>query len=144
MSSSFAFHHRWTLPVPPAVVLDRLLDLQDYPRWWPQVRRVERVDDDTSRVLVRALLPVPLHLVLAREAVDRAGGRLRVGLAGDLEGYAAVRVVPAPAGSLLAWDQEVRVVQPVLRRMTGPAPGRWALRANHAGMMRSALRGLSR
>lgn len=142
MTRAFTFDHRWTLRAAPGVVLDRLADLEAYPGWWPQVRSVERLDGARARVRVRALLPVPLRLVLTREVEDRPGGHLRVGLEGDLRGYADVHVRPAPAGSELAWHQEVLVAQPVLRRLTAVPPARWLLRANHAVMMRSAVRAL--
>lgn len=144
MSRSFAFHHRWTLPAAPGAVLDRLADLEAYPDWWPQVRRVERLDGESATVTIRALLPVPLRLVLTREVEDRAEGRLRVAMTGDLQGYADVHVRAVPAGSLVDWDQVVLVTQPVLRRLTGVPPARWALRANHALMMGSARRALAR
>ena len=34
-----------------------LHDLEHYPDWWPQVRAVAKVDDDTARVVCRSTLP---------------------------------------------------------------------------------------
>lgn len=115
-----------------------------------QVRSVERLDDRRSRLRVRSRLPVSLELVLTREVEDRDGGHLRVGLAGDLEGYVEVRVsqdatgsgLCAP-GSRVVWDQEVRLTRPLLRRTAALPPARWLLRANHGAMMRSARRRLA-
>lgn len=142
--TTFTFRSRWTLPVPPATVVDRLADVTAYPSWWPQVRRAERLGGDGALVTVRGLVPVPLRLVLTRQLEDRAAGVLRVGLDGDLRGYAEARVVAVPTGCALEWRQEVELVQPVLRRLAGAAPARWALRANHALMMRSAVRAIAR
>ena len=44
----FRFHEDWTLPVEPATVLDRLVDLGAYPTWWPQVRAVEQLAEDRA------------------------------------------------------------------------------------------------
>lgn len=140
----FRFHEDWTLPVDPARVLDRLVDLGAYPTWWRQVRTVEQLSPDRARVRARSLLPVPLDLVLTRELEDRAAGRLRVGIEGDLQGYVEVQVAPVPGGCRMVWEQRVLLTRPGLRQIATLPPARWALRANHAAMMRSARTGLGR
>ncbi|KUG57395.1 hypothetical protein AVL62_13260 [Serinicoccus chungangensis] len=140
----FTFREDWTLPVEPAAVLDRLVDLGAYPTWWRQVRSVEQLGLDRARVRARSVLPVPLVLVLTREREDRQTGRLRVGLAGDLQGYVEVQVTPAPGGCRMVWEQRVLLAKPGLRHLAALPPARWVLRANHAAMMRSARTGLGR
>ncbi|MFK5583053.1 SRPBCC family protein [Ornithinimicrobium sp. LYQ131] len=140
----FHFHEDWTLPVDPARVLDRLVDLGAYPTWWRQVRTVEQLTPDRARVRARSLLPVPLDLVLTRELEDRAAGRLRVGIEGDLQGYVEVQVTRVPGGCRVVWEQRVLLTRPGLRHLATLPPARWALRANHAAMMRSARTGLGR
>ena len=87
-SRLFVFHHRWPVPAAPEQLGDALADVEGYPRWWPQVRSVERVDGDSGRVRIRSLLPMTLQLVLTSEIEDREGGVLRVALSGDLDGWA--------------------------------------------------------
>ncbi|WP_151526843.1 SRPBCC family protein [Serinicoccus kebangsaanensis] len=140
----FRFHEDWTLPVEPATVLDRLVDLEAYPTWWRQVRLVEQLASDRARVRVRSLLPAPLHLTLVREREDREAGQLRVGIEGDLQGYVEVQVTRIPAGCRMVWEQRVLLTKPGLRHLAALPPVRWALRANHAAMMRSARAGLGR
>lgn len=140
----FTFREDWTLPVEAAVVLDRLVDLRAYPTWWRQVRSVEQLSPDRARVRARSVLPVPLDLVLTREHEEREAGRLRVGIDGDLEGYVEVRVTPARGGCRMVWEQRVLLAKPGLRHLAALPPARWALRANHALMMRSARDGLGR
>ncbi len=140
----FTFREDWTLPVAPEAVLDRLVDLAAYPTWWRQVRSVEQLSSDRARVRARSLLPVPLDLVLVREHEDRQAGRLRVGIEGDLQGYVEVHVAPAPGGCRMVWEQRVLLAKPGVRHLAALPPARWALRANHALMMRSARAGLAR
>ncbi|WP_435200316.1 SRPBCC family protein [Janibacter sp. GS2] len=141
----FVFRHVWPVPAPVGVVTAALADIEHYPRWWPQVRSVARIDDVSGRGRIRSLLPVTLDLVLTREIEDREGGRLRVALGGDLLGWAGWSVVPDPAGtatgSIATFEQEVRVAARLDRAAT-LAP--FVLRANHAWMMRQGRRGLAR
>lgn len=137
----FTFHHRWSVPAPPGVALEVLADIEGYPRWWPQVRSVERIDESSGRGRVRSLLPVTLHLVLTRETEDHEEGRLRVRLSGDLDGWAGWTVQPGGPGAIATFDQEVRVAAHLDRAAT-LAP--FVLRANHGWMMRQGCRGLAR
>lgn len=139
----FVFHSVWDLDVAPATLLDLLADLETYPRWWPQVRRVERLDAARAAVTIRSVLPVRLHLVLTREVEDRAAGVLRVRLTGDLDGYAVWRVVPVGAGCRLDYEQVVDLRHPLLRHVVRLPAARALLRANHAAMMRSVGAGLA-
>lgn len=138
----FTFHHEWVLDAPREAVVAALADPEGYPRWWAQVRGVERLDETSGRARIRSALPMTLHLVLTREIEDREGGHLRVRLDGDLDGWAGWTVVDDPRGGVRAtFDQEVRVASRLSRAATlAPA----VLRANHAWMMRQGRSGLAR
>lgn len=140
-SPRFAFRHVWELPGPRGDVVAELADVEGYPRWWPQVRSVEPLDDVSAHAVVRSLLPLTLRLVLTRETEDREGGHLRVRLDGDLLGWAEWSVDTAPGGSRAVFEQDVRVAARWSRAATlTPA----VLRANHAWMMRQGRTGLAR
>lgn len=136
------FHSVWTVAAAPARVMGVLTDLANYPVWWPDVRSVRRVDDDTADVMCRAVLPYRLALRLRREQQDEVGGRLRLGITGDLDGYCAARVHPDGVGTRLVIEQRVEVRRPLLRALAPVA--RPLLRANHAAMMWRGRRRLNR
>jgi hypothetical protein len=143
--STFHFHHLWRLSAHPGLVFDVLADVERYARWWPQVRSAERIDDQSGRTAIRSFLPYTLHLVLRREVEERATGRLRVGVGGDLEGWCEWRIhgdgPAAPGDAIAEFDQEAILTPTLLARtahVTGPL-----LRANHAWMMRSGRAGLA-
>ncbi|MEU0333696.1 SRPBCC family protein [Streptomyces sp. NPDC006193] len=139
-------HHRfrslWPLPAPPSAVYAELERIEDYPRWWPQVRAVTRLDDTTGVIVVRSWLPYGLTLTAREARRDPAAGVLQVTLSGDLEGWARWTVTPGGPGTLARYDQDVEVAKPLLRRLA--VPGRPVLRANHRLMMRGGRRGLLR
>ena len=139
---TFLFHHEWALPAPRARVYAALADVEGYDRWWPQVRTVARRDEESGLTTIRSLLPYTLSLLLRREVEDEATGRLRVSLAGDLEGWCSWTVLADGEGTRAVFDQEAVVTPALLARtasLTAPV-----LRANHAWMMRSGRRGLAR
>lgn len=137
----------WLLPAPPDLVIDLLAGVDRYAEWWPQVRQVTRIDDQSGSARVRSLLPWSLRLTLRREVEERgdAEGRealLRVRIVGDLEGWAQWRVAASPDVSRADYSSRVRLCHPVLRRFAGW--GRPVLVANHAWMMRAGERGAIR
>ena len=119
-----------------------LAEVEDYQRWWPQIREIHRIDADSGRVRIRSLLPYTLDLVLARAVEDEARGILRVDIAGDLQGWCAWQLSADGAVTRAQFSQEVQVTVPMLQRV--PFAIRPLLRGNHAHMMRSGERGLSR
>ena len=130
----------WHLAAPLERVFAALADVEGYELWWPQVRRMHRLDADTGRVLIRSLLPYTLDLVLTRSVQDEARGVLRVEIDGDLRGWCAWQLTDEGAGTRADFSQEVEVTPPVLQR--APFAVRPLLRGNHAHMMRSGERGL--
>lgn len=145
----FRFQHTWVVPAGTAATFAALADVDAYPRWWPQVRRVHRIDADSGHAYVRSLLPYTLDLVLTREVEDADAGVLRVRLGGDLEGWSEFRLepatrarhAPADAVTLARYAQEAVVTARGLDHLTPVAAP--VLRLNHAWMMRAGERGLA-
>ncbi|MFD5744065.1 SRPBCC family protein [Streptomyces massasporeus] len=138
----YRFRSLWRLPAPPATVYDVLERPEEYPSWWRQVREVTRLDDTTGAIRIRSVLPYDMTFTAREVRRDRAAGVLETTLSGDIEGWARWTVTPHGTGSLARYDQVVIVNKPLLRRLA--VPGRPVFRANHALMMRSGRRGLSR
>src|SRR5690606_38143084 len=138
----YRFHSLWTLTAPAPVVYRVLVRIDDYPRWWPQVRAVTRIDDTAGTARIRSVLPSDLVVVLREERRDPAAGILEVTLTGDIDGRARWTVTPAEGGGCLArYEQEAEVRKPLLRRLAVPA--RCLFRANHTVMMRAGRRALA-
>ena len=140
MSTAYRFDNLWHLRAEREQVYSALADVERYGHWWPQIREVQRIDADSGRVRIRSLLPYTLDLVLTRTVEDEAGGILRVGVAGDLQGWCAWQLSAEGAGTRARFSQEVEVTVTVLQR--APFAIRPLLRGNHAHMMRSGERGL--
>lgn len=136
----YRFRARWALPAPPAAVYPVLERAEEYPRWWPQVREVNRIDDTTGVIRIRASLPYTLTFTAREVCRDPAAGVLEVAMTGDLEGWARWTLTADEAGTLARYDQEVDLNRALLRRFA--APGRPVFRLNHALMMRAGRRGL--
>lgn len=119
-----------------------LAAVADYPTWWPQVRSVERIDDDSATVQVRSVLPYSLQLVLTREVEDPGTGLLRVRIGGDLAGWSQWELTQDPVSGRTAaeFTEEVQVTG-VLGLAARPASP--LMRANHLAMMRGGERGLA-
>lgn len=117
-----------------------LADIEGYPRWWPQVRDVHRIDADTGRVRIRSLLPYALDLVLHRAVQDKPRGLLRVEIDGDLQGWCEWKVTADVAGARADFSQEVDIRATLLQR--APLAVQPLLRGNYAYLMRSGERGL--
>jgi hypothetical protein len=141
--NDYRFRNVWSLQAAAHRVFGALVDLASYPAWWPDVRSVSRIDDDTAELTCRALLPYALVFRLRRAEQDERSGRLRVDMSGDLEGYCEGIVAADPRrGARLEIAQEVVVNKPLLR---GLAPlARPVFLANHAVMMWRGQRGLRR
>ncbi|NEA45942.1 SRPBCC family protein [Streptomyces sp. SID10815] len=139
--SHYRFRSRWPLSAPPAAVYDALERVEDYPRWWRQVRAVRRTGADTAALRVRAVLPYDLCFTVRETRRDPAAGVLEAALAGDLDGWSRWTLTPHGAGTLVHYDQVVDVTAPLLRRLA--VPGRPVFRLNHRLMMRSGRRGLA-
>lgn len=137
----YRFRHTMVVPLSLDEAHARLVDLERYPEWWPQVRAVASLGPDTALVVCRSVLPYDLELVL--DAVSREPDRLEVGISGPLEGWARWTLTPeSGTGTRLDYEQEVVVRSRALALASYVV--RPALRWNHAKMMRGAERGLGR
>ncbi|MFE7932117.1 SRPBCC family protein [Streptomyces sp. NPDC057456] len=137
----YRFRSLWALPAPPARVYDALERVEDYPRWWRQVREVNRVDSATGVLRIRSLLPYDITVTAREVRRDAAAGVLEVVMTGDLDGWARWTVTAEGPGTLARYDQVVQVDKPLLRRLA--VPGRPVFRLNHRLMMRAGRRGLA-
>ncbi|MFI0811595.1 SRPBCC family protein [Streptomyces echinatus] len=138
----YRFRSLWLLPAPPAAVYTALERAEDYPRWWPQVRSVTRLDAETGVITIRSALPYGLTSTVRETRRDPAAGVLEVTLSGDIDGWARWTVLSGGPGTLARYDQEVHVRKPLLRLLA--VPGRPLFRLNHRLMMRAGRRGLLR
>ncbi|MGW0083407.1 SRPBCC family protein [Streptomyces sp. NPDC003393] len=137
----FRFRSLWTLPAPVASVFDALERVEDYPRWWRQVREVRRIDGATGVIQVRSLLPFDLTFTAHQVRRDPAAGVLEAAMSGDLDGWARWTLTARGASTFARYDQEADVRQPLLRRFA--VPGRPLFLLNHRLMMRAGRRGLA-
>lgn len=141
MPARYRFDTTWRARAEPAIVWDVLYDVPSYPEWWPEVKRVvERRAHEAYELSVRSILPYRLTFTLHQRDADRDGGLLDAELRGELAGFSRWTIRPAPAGSILRYEQEV-VTTPPLFNVLAPL-ARPAFVANHAWMMRSGERGL--
>jgi uncharacterized protein YndB with AHSA1/START domain len=136
----YRFRSLWTLRAPVGDVYTALERAEDYPLWWPQVRRVDRVDDTTGIIRIRSFVPYDLVFTAKEVRRDPVAGVLEIGMTGDLDGWARWTLTAEGAGTRARYDQEVEVRKPLMRRLA--VPGRPVFRANHALMMRAGRRGL--
>jgi Polyketide cyclase / dehydrase and lipid transport len=139
--NEYRFRNVWSIEVAAARVFRAVIDLGNYPRWWPDVRSVREVDGDTAEFTCRALLPYALVFRLHRDVQDENAGHMRVDMTGDLEGYVQGIIAAEDHGrASLEISQEVVVHKKLLRRLAPIA--RPLFLANHAAMMRRGHRGL--
>ncbi len=133
----YSFSASWEVPAPVDDVASVVVDLEHYPAWWPQVRAVAKLGDDTARVLCRSALPYELDLVL--DAVSRQPPVVQVAVSGDLDGWVRWTLTPAPGGTRMDFEQQVEV-----RGFLALASyvGRPLLRWNHDRMMAGCEAGL--
>jgi len=137
----YRFRSVWDLDAAPERVYAVLERAEEYPLWWPQVRRTTTVDERSQIARFRSFLPYDL-VVTARERLrDPSAGVLEAEMTGDLDGWVRWTVSAAGRGARVLYEQEVEVRKPLMRRLA--VPGRPFFLANHALMMRSGRRGLS-
>jgi uncharacterized protein YndB with AHSA1/START domain len=137
----YRFRSLWPLPAPPAAVYEALERIEDYPRWWRQVREVTRTGGTAGVIRVRSLLPYDLVLTAREARRDQEAGILEVVTTGDLDGWARWTLTAHGTGTLARYDQVAVVRKPLLRAFA--VPGRPLFRLNHRLMMRAGRRGLA-
>ena len=110
----YHFQSRWPLPADPAVVYEALERVEDYPRWWRQVREVNWIDGTTGVMTIRSLLPYDMTFTAREVRRDPAAGILEIAMSGDLEGWARWTISAYGTGSLARYEQVVDVNKPLL------------------------------
>jgi uncharacterized protein YndB with AHSA1/START domain len=137
----FVFRSEWSrLPAAPERVYAVLAAVEDYPRWWPQVRRARRLDETSGELTCRSLLPYDLVFVMQQELEDPGRLVLRARMTGDLNGTSQWTIAADGDGARAVFDEDVSVGSGLLR-----AAGRLfrpALKFNHDRMMRAGETGL--
>ena len=136
----YVFRSEWPLDAPVEDVYRALAYLPDYPHWWPEVRTVRMLSEESAALVCRSLLPYDLAFSSSQTRRDPDAGVLEAALEGDLGGFSRWTITPTPAGSLTVFDEEVTAHKALLRRLGRVA--RPAFRANHELMMRHGRRGL--
>jgi len=137
----YRFVNVWHLKYRPEEVYRVLEDIGGYPRWWPEVRRVDRIDDSTVRIVARSVLPYSLTFQATDSRQDERAGILEIAMRGDLDGFSRWTIEPERAGTLATFEEEVIARKESLRRLALLA--RPFFRWNHALMMRHGRRGLA-
>jgi len=136
----FHFVNVWRLKYRPEEVYRVLEDVGGYPRWWPEVRGVDRIDDSTVRIVARSVLPYSLTFQATDSRQDEKAGVLEIDMRGDLEGFSRWTIEPERSGTRATFEEEVITRRESLRRLAVVA--RPFFRWNHAVMMRHGRRGL--
>ncbi|MGI5453179.1 SRPBCC family protein [Streptomyces sp. CA-249302] len=136
----YRFRTLWALPAPLPTVYEVLERAEEYPRWWPQIREVTKVDDTTGVIRIRSVLPYDITFTARAVRRDPVAGVLEIVMSGDLDGWARWTLTADAVGTLARYDQVVDVNKPLLRRLA--VPGRPLFRANHRLMMSAGRRGL--
>jgi hypothetical protein len=136
----YVFRSTWRLDASPQDVTAALECLDDYPRWWPEVREARRIDDDTYELRCRSTLPYDLVFETRRAVHDVTGGVLEANMIGDLEGFSRWTITADGAGTIAVFDEDVITTKKLLRVLEPVArPG---FRANHWSIMRHGEAGL--
>ena len=138
--NSYRFRDTWVIPAPMPAVFCAVVDLASYPQWWPDVRSVTKIDENTAEIVCQATLPYRLVVRMRRTEENEPAGRLAVDLDGDLRGSLAARVRTHLNGTTLDIHQDVVATKQLLRSLAPVA--RPLFQVNHALMMRRGQRGL--
>lgn len=136
----YRFRSEWPLTAPSGDVYRALLELDDYPTWWPEVVSVTRISPDGAELRCRSFLPYDLVFTTCKSRQDPDAGVLEAHLEGDLAGFSRWTIHPEGTGTVAVFEEAVTAEKSLLRR-TG-AVARPAFSANHSLMMRHGRRGL--
>jgi uncharacterized protein YndB with AHSA1/START domain len=110
MASPFQFERSWELDVTPQRFWDTISRTDEYPQWWPWLRRFE-AEGMTEGARWVAEIQSPLPYVLRVEIVlDDVVPceRLAARVSGDLQGRAGLTLTPTETGSAIDVDWQMR------------------------------------
>ncbi len=111
----------WTTTAPAAAIYAVVVDLGDWPAWWPAIRAARLVGGGTTAHDAVELVfdtPRPLRpLVVTLTVMEREVPRLlRVEITdGPLRGHGTVRIADDDRGSRTTYDIELRVRSPLFK-----------------------------
>ncbi|MDQ1667569.1 MAG: hypothetical protein QOH75_3600 [Actinomycetota bacterium] len=138
--NTYSFRSIWHADARPDEVYRALREVDDYPAWWPEVSRVEPVDDATYDMVVRSLLPYDLVFRTVRSREDPDERVLEASMVGDLTGFSRWTIMASGHRTRMVFEEQVEAQKRLLRRLGIVA--RPAFAANHELMMRHGQRGL--
>jgi hypothetical protein len=136
----YLFQSIWVIHATPADVYAVLHDVGSYSMWWPEIKRVERVNEDRFSLRVRSVLPYYLDFESTRVREDKPSGVLEARLSGDLDGYSRWTIEASGGVTRAVFDEEVDTHKRSLNLLAPLA--RPAFKANHTFMMRHGQAGL--
>jgi uncharacterized protein YndB with AHSA1/START domain len=147
---AYEYLTHWRLAAPIERVWQALVEVEQWPCWWPYVRRVQALrtgDADGLGAIHRIVWSsrLPYGFTLDVEGIESQHQRLLRGRAtGDLEGEGLWRLLPEADGAVTAVSYTWRLdLNTRWMRMAAPlmAP---VFRWNHEGVMRGGGEGLAR
>ena len=141
-SRRYRFDSTWIVDAPPETVFAAVVDLGDYPKWFPGERSVRRIDEDEAELEVRAVVPYRLRLRMRRSVQDEANGTVQVTISGDLDGVLRGELSTLDGGTRLRITQDVELRKPLLVAFERVARPVYLI--NHALFMRAGSRRLTR
>lgn len=142
--TEYRFDETWHLDAPPEQVWPFIIDLPNYPKWWPQFLEVTRLNDLDgigALVSVHVRAALPYHMNFDLELVRQIRPRLsEVRCSGDLNGWMRWDFYPEGDGTRLRFREQVRTGKEMLNRLAPVFKPAFAW--NHEDMMRQGERGL--
>jgi uncharacterized protein YndB with AHSA1/START domain len=138
--SSYTLQSVWHLNASPEDVYRALERVADYPLWWPEVRDVRPLGDQSFELTCKSALPYELRFTTTQSVRDPSARVLEARMTGDLEGFSRWTVRAQATSTSATFDEEVVARKALLRRLDPIA--RPAFKVNHTRMMRNGERGL--
>lgn len=137
----YVFRSVWDVEASFDDVFAVLWEFDAYPRWWPEIREVRRLDLASFDTVCRSLLPYDLRFVTELAHGDPEAGTIEAALSGDLDGFSRWSLDRVDGRSTRAvYDQEVVTHKRLLNALAPVA--RPVFKTNHAVMMRHGRAGL--
>lgn len=131
------------VPVPAARLYEVLLDVRNFPRWAPAVRRVEVLEGEPGPGMVSewelSVLGLKRRVQSLLEIADPSG-RLRWTYEGPVNGWGACVLRERGGGTVADFSTELRVAEPVLGRLLERLP----VRGLATSQLKRSLAGLGR
>jgi uncharacterized protein YndB with AHSA1/START domain len=146
---AYEYVTRWRLGAPPRAVWQALTEVEQWPRWWPYVRQVEKLragDADGLGAIHRIAWGsrLPYGFTLEVECTEARRERLLRGAArGDLEGVGLWELAPHDEGGTHVQYTWRLALNTRWMRLAAPLMSP-AFRWNHEGVMKGGGEGLAR